>query len=73
MDFRKTLLIVGALLLATIIGALPFLVFGLILMISPNYMNRFFTDERLMMAGIGAIIWLGIGGFVMAKMSDFEV
>lgn len=58
---------------ATIIGALPFLVFGLILMISPNYMNRFFTDERLTMAGIGAIIWLGIGGFVMAKMSDFEV
>ncbi len=58
---------------ATIIGVLPFLVFGLILTISPDYMKPFFSDERLMMVGIGAIIWLGIGGFVMAKMSDFEV
>ena len=28
-------------------------------MINPHYMGGFFTDQRLMVAGIGGIIWMG--------------
>lgn len=58
---------------AYIIGALPFTVFGLVWMINPRYMGGFFTDERLMVAGIGGMIWMGIGALIMAKMINFEI
>ena len=58
---------------AYIIGALPFIVFGLIYMINPSYMGEFFVDERLMIAGGGGLVWMSIGGFIMAKMINFEI
>ena len=58
---------------AYIVGALPFIVFGLVWMINPRYMGGFFTDERLMVAGLGGMIWMGIGGLIMAKMVNFEI
>jgi tight adherence protein B len=58
---------------AYIVGSLPFIVFGLIYMINPEYMSNFFLDERLMIAGIGGIVWMGIGAFIMAKMVNFEI
>ena len=58
---------------AYIIGALPFTVFGLVYMINPRYMGGFFTDERLIVAGIGGMIWMGIGALIMAKMINFEI
>jgi tight adherence protein B len=58
---------------AYIIGSLPFVVFGLVWMINPGYMGGFFTDERLMVAGIGGLVWMGIGGAIMAKMINFEI
>jgi tight adherence protein B len=58
---------------AYIVGALPFIVFGLVWMINPRYMGGFFTDERLMVAGIGGMIWMGIGALIMAKMVNFEI
>src|SRR4051812_14863123 len=58
---------------AYIIGALPFVVFGLVMMINPHYMGGFFTDQRLMVAGIGGMIWMGIGVLIMAKMVNFEI
>jgi tight adherence protein B len=58
---------------AYIIGALPFIVFGLIWWINGSYMQTFFTDERLMIAGGVGIIWMGIGAFIMAKMINFEI
>jgi tight adherence protein B len=58
---------------AYIIGALPFTVFGLVYMINPKYMGGFFTDERLIVAGIGGMIWMGIGALIMAKMINFEI
>ncbi|CAA9478468.1 MAG: Flp pilus assembly protein TadB [uncultured Sphingomonadaceae bacterium] len=58
---------------AIIIGALPFVVFGLIWAINPAYMGGFFTDERLMIAGGGGLIWMSIGVFIMAKMTSFEI
>lgn len=58
---------------AYIIGSLPFVVFGLIYTISPPYMAAFFVDTRLMIAGGGGLIWMGIGVFIMAKMINFEI
>ena len=58
---------------AYIVGSLPFIVFGMIWWINPNYVGEFFIDERLMVAGIGGMIWMGIGAFIMAKMVSFEI
>jgi tight adherence protein B len=58
---------------AWIVGSLPFIVFGLIWMINNEYMAKFFQDERLMIAGGGGLVWMGIGVFIMAKMIDFEI
>lgn len=58
---------------AWIVGALPFIVFILIWFINGKYMQTFFTDERLMIAGGGGLVWMGIGVFIMAKMVDFEI
>jgi len=58
---------------AYIIGALPFIVFGLIYWMNPAYMGGFFTDQRLIYAAIGGGIWMGIGVFIMAKMINFEI
>ena len=58
---------------AYIIGALPFIVFGMIWMINGTYMQTFFVDQRLMVAGCGGLIWMSIGGFIMAKMINFEI
>jgi tight adherence protein B len=58
---------------AYIIGALPFVVFTLVWMINPTYMQGFFIDQRLIVAGIGGLIWMSIGGLIMAKMINFEI
>jgi tight adherence protein B len=58
---------------AYIVGALPFIVFGLIWFINGSYMQGFFEDTRLMIAGGGGIIWMGIGAAIMAKMVRFEI
>lgn len=58
---------------AWIVGALPFIVFILIMLINPNYMHAFFVDKRLIIVGCGGLTWMGIGVFIMAKMVDFEI
>jgi tight adherence protein B len=58
---------------AYIIGALPFIVFGLIWFINGKYMQNFFIDERLMIAGGIGLVWMSIGAFIMAKMINFEI
>jgi tight adherence protein B len=58
---------------AYIVGSLPFVVFTLVFLMNPNYMGKFFTDERLMVAGLGGLVWMSIGGFIMAKMVNFEI
>ncbi len=58
---------------AYIVGSLPFIVSGMIYWVNPAYMGKFFIDERLMVAGIGGGIWMGIGAFIMAKMISFEI
>ena len=58
---------------AYIVGSLPFVVFTLVWMINPHYMHTFFTDQRLMGAGLGGLVWMGMGAGIMAKMVNFEI
>jgi len=58
---------------AYIVGSLPFIVFGLLYTMNPGYIGDFFTDERLMIIGLGGLIWMGIGVGIMAKMVSFEI
>jgi tight adherence protein B len=58
---------------AYIIGALPFIVFGLIWFINGKYMQNFFVDPRLMIAGCVGMVWMTIGALIMAKMINFEI
>ena len=58
---------------AMIVGALPFIVFTLVYMINPQYMGKFFIDQRLIVAGLGGMCWMSIGVFIMAKMVNFEI
>ncbi len=58
---------------AMIVGSLPFIVFVLVWMVNPGYMAGFFVDQRLMVAGLGGLIWMSIGVFIMAKMVNFEI
>jgi tight adherence protein B len=58
---------------AYIIGALPFIVFFMILQINYAYMASFFSDPRLIVTGLGGMVWMGIGGFIMRQMINFEI
>ena len=66
---------------AYIIGALPFLVFGMICYINFNYMKPFFTPDpvglfglgTMQVVGIGGMCWMAIGAFIMAQMVNFEI
>jgi tight adherence protein B len=58
---------------AIIVGALPFIVFGLVYVMNPAYMGKFFIDQRLIVAGLGGMCWMGCGVFIMAKMVNFEI
>ena len=58
---------------AYILGALPFIVFVMIYIVNSDYMMKFFQDERLMIAGGGGMVWMAIGGYIMAQMINFEI
>lgn len=58
---------------AYIVGSLPFIVFGLVWMLNPEYLAGFFSDDRLIIAGLGGMVWMSIGVFIMAKMVNFEI
>ncbi|WP_423140568.1 type II secretion system F family protein [Parablastomonas sp. CN1-191] len=58
---------------AYIVGSLPFIVFAMIWWINPKYLAPFFTDDRLIVTGLGGLTWMAIGAFIMAKMVSFEI
>lgn len=58
---------------AYIVGSLPFIVFTLVWWMNPEYLAAFFTDDRLIIAGLGGMVWMSIGAFIMAKMVNFEI
>ena len=57
---------------ASIIGALPICVGGLVYLTSPDYIETLFTADlgRLMLVGCAA--WMSMGVFVMKKMINFD-
>ena len=58
---------------AFIIGALPFLMLGLLMMMSPDYVMPLFLDPRgQMMLGAG-LTSICLGAFVMWRMTQFEI
>ena len=57
---------------AYIIGALPFIVFFMILQINYAYMAAFFSDPRLIATGLGGMVWMGIGAVIMRQMINCE-
>jgi tight adherence protein B len=58
---------------AWIVGSLPFIVFILIWFINGTYMQNFFTEPRLMIAGGIGMVWMAIGAFIMSRMVNFEI
>jgi len=57
---------------AGIIGSLPPVVMGILLMIAPAYVMLLFTDPRGQLMMIGAGVWMSIGVFVMKRMISFK-
>ncbi len=58
---------------ATILGSLPFVMFGILLLVNPGYATELFHDPRghmLLATGLGSMV-VGIG--VMMKMIRFEI
>lgn len=58
---------------AMIIGALPFMMLGLLSFMNPEYVMPLFTDPRghmMLGAGLGSI---SLGAFVMWRMTQFEI
>jgi tight adherence protein B len=58
---------------AWIIGALPFLVTGLLYLSSPAYISLLFTTTSGNITLGVSLIWMSIGIMVMKKMMNFEV
>ncbi|MEY3623033.1 MAG: hypothetical protein RLZZ407_592 [Pseudomonadota bacterium] len=58
---------------AYIVGSLPFFVSGMIWTVNQPYLEGFFYEPRLMIAGVVGAVWMSIGVFIMAKMVNFEI
>jgi len=58
---------------AYIVGALPFFVFGIVWSMNPEYLSGFFHEQRLIVTGLGGLVWMSIGAFIMSRMISFEI
>lgn len=58
---------------AYIVGALPFFVFGVLNLISPEYLDPLYNDYRGNMAIGIALGMMTFGGFIMKRMTQFEI
>jgi tight adherence protein B len=58
---------------ALIIGALPFMMLGLLMMMSPDYIMPLFSDPRGQIMLICGLCSIAIGAFVMWRMTQFEI
>ncbi|MCA3561952.1 MAG: type II secretion system F family protein [Aestuariivirga sp.] len=58
---------------AAIIGAIPFLIIGALLLISPGYLDPLLstTNGHLILAGAG--VWMLIGVLIMRSMINFDI
>ena len=58
---------------AIILGSLPFIMFGILLLLNPEYMGTLLHDPRgMVMIGVGLGI-IGFGALVLKKMVSFEI
>jgi tight adherence protein B len=58
---------------AAIIGVLPFLIIGLLMLVSPDYLTPLLSTSTGHMILIGCGIWMLLGILVMRKMINFDV
>jgi len=58
---------------AMIVGALPFIMFGMLLFINYDYASILFTDTRAIMVALGGLTWMSLGIFIMSRMINFEI
>lgn len=58
---------------ASIIGALPFIVCGLIYLVARTYLMLLFTTHAGNAILIGSLLYMSIGVFVMAQMIKFDI
>ncbi len=58
---------------AGIIGAMPFLIMGIIEVIDPHYISLLCTDPLGKKILVGGGAWMTIGVLIMRKMISFEI
>jgi len=58
---------------AWIVGALPFIMLGVIMTLNYDYGIILFTHPKAIIIGLGALVWMAIGVFIMSRMISFEV
>lgn len=58
---------------AYIVGSLPFVMFGILLLMNYDYASVLFTDSRAIAIISGSMLWMLIGVFIMARMINFEI
>ncbi len=58
---------------AMIVGALPFIMFGMLLFINYDYASILYTDPRAIMVALGGLTWMSLGVFIMSRMINFEI
>lgn len=58
---------------ALILGSLPFVMFVIIYLMSPDYISLLFTDQRGHFMLGGGLAMMTLGGFVMHRMVRFEI
>lgn len=58
---------------AYIVGALPFAVFAMLEVVSPQYLSPLFTDYRGNESLAAAAISMGLGAFIMRQMTQLEI
>ena len=58
---------------AWIVGSLPFIMLGVIMIMNYDYGIILFTEPKAMMAGAVAFLWMALGVFIMSRMIKFEV
>lgn len=56
-----------------IVGSLPFFVFGVLMLLSPEYLSPLFDDPRGHKALATAAGMMLFGGFIMKRMTQFEI
>lgn len=57
---------------AYIVGAMPFLMFGMIYVMNPEYVSILYTDRRGLIMGGVALAMIVTGAFIMWRMANFE-